>query len=114
MAEDLIPAFPAGLGIPLLVQEEPAWIFLGGAQSPEHTGTCRAKVRRGESQGNEAAGICATEGRAPRKTLAGLAAEKQLPAAGLELNKAFHKNRAEAAALLSHRHLEEAQMQETG
>lgn len=52
LAEDLISAFPAGLGIPLLVQEEPARIFLAGTKSPQgahpdHTGTCRAKVRQG-------------------------------------------------------------------
>lgn len=86
LAEDLISAFPAGLGIPLLVQEEPARIFLAGTKSsqgahPDHTGTCRAKVRQG---GTREMNLC-HRGESSKETLAGLAAEKQPLAAGVEL-----------------------------
>lgn len=66
VAEDLISASPAGLGIPLLATESrrSPHGFSRLEQSPQAE---RPRRGRGEPQGNEAAGIWATERRAPRK-----------------------------------------------
>lgn len=90
----------------------PGWNKVQGTR-PDHTGTCRAQVRQGESQGNELQESVPLE-KGELQGNPGRAGCREAASGSWAGIKAFHKNRAEGAALHSHQHLEEAPMQETG